>query len=305
MIGATKILCPVDFSAMSARALQYSIGISVARRIPLLVMTVLEAPFRYLDISPPTTYDLDRTRDALREFVREQLPTASRWKPEYDVSVETGTPADEIARVAAETGSGLLVMATHGRTGVGKWLFGSTTERLMRRPPCPLLAVARTDRELVVLHYENPRFAVQRILVATDFSDDSARALGMAADISDAFGAEILLAHVVPEIPPFALPSEAPFAMGYEQSAVTAAERRLDAMLAGPPERWRRASTLLLRGEADVELLRVATERQIDLIVMGAAGQGGVHHNPTSLTTYRVVSHSRCPVLVVASPPHG
>lgn len=83
------------------------------------------------------------------EIVRTQLQDlvrASSFTGEWDVEVAAGNPADAIVRVAREAGADLIVMGTHGRTGLQHVLLGSVAEKVVRQAPCPVLTVRNAQR---------------------------------------------------------------------------------------------------------------------------------------------------------------
>ncbi|HVC20997.1 MAG TPA: universal stress protein [Vicinamibacterales bacterium] len=299
MIPATRILCPIDFSPPSLRALRTAIGLSVLNQAPLHAFTVIEDLYHYADAAVPTDEEIGRTREALRGAVTAELPAGGHWLPQVEVSVWVGAAHEGILRAAVEIGADLIVIGTHGRSGVGKWLFGSTTERVLRTPPCPVLAVGRGDRDLVLLQPDAPVTSLHHVLAATDFGDDSGRALQVAQDVARAAGAELIVAHVMPRLSAMLTPSDATVAVQYEMEALAEIEQKLARMIASMTDV--RASSRLLRGAPHVELLALAEQQAVDLIVMGAVGRGNLHHNLTGLTTYRVLSHAPCAVLVLPS----
>ncbi|MDE3155400.1 MAG: universal stress protein [Acidobacteriota bacterium] len=299
MIPATRVLCPIDFSPPALRALRTAVGLAGLARAPLHVMTVLEDPYQYVGVSPPTEDELDHTRQALRDAVAAEAPAGAAWLPDLEVSVWTGAPQEGVLRAAVETAADLIVMGTHGRSGFGKWLFGSTTERVLRTPPCPVLAIGRGEQDLVTLAADGPHLALTHVLVATDFGKDSLRATALAQSLAADPGVELMVAHVMPRLSPLLTPADATIAVQYEAEANTAAETRLGETLAAMPQIH--ASSWLLHGSPHVELLALAERQHADLIVMGAVGRGSLHHSLTGLTTYRVISHAPCAVLVLPS----
>ena len=80
----------------------------------------------------------DPTEEALTRL-QDLIPDTGRGT--WDVAVATGQPADAVVRVAQERGVDLIVMATHGRTGLQHILLGSVAEKVVRLAPCPVLTV--------------------------------------------------------------------------------------------------------------------------------------------------------------------
>jgi nucleotide-binding universal stress UspA family protein len=131
------ILVPVDLSAASDRALDYALELATA---PELV-TALHVGLPYTAVEPPYMYLVDEQsrHDQLEAAVLERFAA-----PKYsDVHIEIryGDPGHEIADFARESSAGLIVMPSHGRTGLAHLLVGSVAERVVRYAPCPVLVL--------------------------------------------------------------------------------------------------------------------------------------------------------------------
>ena len=157
----------------------------------------------------------------------------------------------------------------------------TTTETNEAQSPCSLI----------------PQFRLHRILVPTDFSECSKKALCYAPSLSKHFGAEILLLHVVEPVPE---PSE----MIVTESGLLTA--RMHEETTKHLAQWqsnlaKEASTkaALRAGSAHREIVQAAVESNVDLIVLGTHGRTGLAHFLIGSTAERVVRHAPCPVLVV------
>ena len=125
MIRVKKILYPTDFSSYSNQAYFHALGLAEAYGAALAVVYV----------HTPGAGD--------REHCRGQLEQVRPANPKIAVShvLLEGDPATEIARYAAEAGVDVIVIGTHGRTGVDRLVMGSVAERVMREAPCSVLVV--------------------------------------------------------------------------------------------------------------------------------------------------------------------
>ncbi len=139
-----RILVPVDFSDYSKDALQYAADLGIHFRAELLLIYVVEsvgypADLGYggVDISAIEKEMSDRARGELDRLAGSY---AGR-KLSISTVVHTGRPYVEILRAAKEYGTDLIVIATHGHTGVEHILFGSTAEKVVRKAPCPVMVV--------------------------------------------------------------------------------------------------------------------------------------------------------------------
>jgi nucleotide-binding universal stress UspA family protein len=138
MLSIRTILCPTDFSVNSSSAFRMACGLARDYKARVVVLHVVETPVApYVNdaIMPPVEPNLDEFREKL----------ASCAVPEGTVNVERllleGEPVEEIVEVAREMPCDLIVMGTHGRTGVSRLLMGSVAEAVLRAAPCPVLTL--------------------------------------------------------------------------------------------------------------------------------------------------------------------
>ena len=109
--------------------------------------------------------------------------------------VAAGKPAPEVLRVARERKCDLIVMGTHGLTGVRRMFFGSTTERVLRETTVPVLLTPASEKGPVQL--EDVKRAIRRVLVPVDLSAATARPVQIASGVAEALDAALLLTHVI------------------------------------------------------------------------------------------------------------
>jgi nucleotide-binding universal stress UspA family protein len=135
------ILCPVDFSEHSREALSYA-ALVTARNNGRLVVTFVEDPL--LVAAARGRLDektvIEDERKELRRFVERTITRYGVPWRSVTLDVAVGRPYQEIARTAERLHCDLVVMGAHGRTGANKLLFGSTTHRMLRHSPLPILA---------------------------------------------------------------------------------------------------------------------------------------------------------------------
>ena len=135
MIHINRILYPTDFSPYSNQAYFHAVALAEKHNATLTIMYVYAPAFGTREVHTEGGED--------RRYWREQLeqirPVDSRI-PVQHVFVE-GDPATEIVRYATEGGMDLIVMGTHGRTGLERLLMGSVAEKVMREAPCSVLVV--------------------------------------------------------------------------------------------------------------------------------------------------------------------
>ena len=139
-----RILCPVDFSATSDRALRYAFSLAEEAKARLAVLHVLEW-FPEHEVREHRHFDVPEYRRFLEEDARHRLakaiPEDVRTWCEPVEKVACGKAYREILRVAADESSDAIVMGVHGRGALDQLLFGSTTNHVVRQAACPVLTV--------------------------------------------------------------------------------------------------------------------------------------------------------------------
>jgi nucleotide-binding universal stress UspA family protein len=135
MIHVKNILYPTDFSSYSNQAYFHAVALAENHGASLTVLYVFAPGFG----TPETGGDSDADREHWRKQLEQIRPVDSRI-PVHHVFLE-GDPAAEIVRYAADAGSDLIVLGTHGRTGLERLLMGSVAEKVMREAPCSVLVV--------------------------------------------------------------------------------------------------------------------------------------------------------------------
>jgi len=152
-IKIEKVLCPVDFSDGSQHALRYAVAFARAYDAELEVLHVVELPFlpSYSTAGLP---DLGLPVEQIQEECQERLAElVEKYKAQYPKikqHVVVGSPFVEIVREAKNGEFDLLVVGTHGHTGLKHMLIGSVAEKVVRKAPCPVLSVKDPEHEFVM-----------------------------------------------------------------------------------------------------------------------------------------------------------
>lgn len=145
-----RILVPTDFSSTSDLAVKYAVEIAARHGASLLLLHVLEDP-SHTAVYPDAYFaELPTLRKDMRDEAERRLRELAAWCRTLDVDaaidVVDGRPPQAIAREAAHRGTDLIVMGTHGRSGIAHLVLGSVAERVVRSAPCPVLTVRDTAR---------------------------------------------------------------------------------------------------------------------------------------------------------------
>jgi universal stress protein A len=150
MIDLKRILVGVDFSKHSENAVRYAVAFAEALGAELHLLHVVPGPVAYTRMYVPPEDWLVEERDAARREL-ERLPGV---QAQANVSVlrevRSGSPLVEIVQYAREANIDLIVMGTHGRSGLAHLLLGSVAENVVRQAPCPVLTVRDPEHEFIM-----------------------------------------------------------------------------------------------------------------------------------------------------------
>jgi nucleotide-binding universal stress UspA family protein len=153
MIDLQRILVPTDFSKSSDNALKYAVAfaekfdaeVCLLHVVQDLALFIPEAVLVAPPVGPPVEQFIAAAREALGRAIGGLNRPGLQIKPE----VAEGVPYEEIIRLARERDVDLIVMGTHGHTGLAHVLLGSICEKVVRRAPCPVLTVRHPEHEFV------------------------------------------------------------------------------------------------------------------------------------------------------------
>ncbi len=151
MIAPRNILAATDFSPASDTAIQYARELARAFGATLHVVHVVNELVPNA-ISPSYVPETGNTQRALLDAAREQLHTAATARDHTNVGLTehlltSASPASAILECAKDNGIDLIIVGTHGRTGVAHFLLGSVAEKVVRSATCPVLTVRHPERE--------------------------------------------------------------------------------------------------------------------------------------------------------------
>lgn len=285
-----SILVPTDFSEPASRALASAVVLAKAYRAKLWLLHI---PMPYM----PEVYGLagesllatDSDGDVL-DHIREKMATAVKTCGDAGVTAHTIQRSgfnvgeiivDEANRVEAD----VVVMGTHGRRGLARFMLGSVAEYVARHAPMSVLIVPKDG----ALH---PR----RVLVPTDFSEDARAAMEVGKELADAHDAILDVLHVVEPLP---LPTV--FTLGsrdlydYLPDLRQRILRELHGLVAGAQVI---TSTHVVEGHAAHSIATFAATRETGLIVMAPHGATGLARYVLGSTTEKVSRSAPCSVLI-------
>jgi len=142
MVTLKKILCPVDHSECSYLALKYAISLALKDEAKLYLMHVIDSRLYDTEMYKFSPYKLNEVDvSKIREDLMKSLPEGTTDVLEVETIVVNGVPFNEIINASTEIGADLVVIGTHGRTGLSHVMLGSVAEKVVRKAPCPVLTV--------------------------------------------------------------------------------------------------------------------------------------------------------------------
>jgi len=156
MADIKRILFATDFSDNSKSALTFAISFAQKYDAMLYILHVIQQPSYPLGMYAEISFDaMDKFSQSISDAVEKEMQTLKekdlKGYPKYEGMIVHGTPFLEILRTAKEKNAELIVVGTHGRTGLDHVLFGSTAEKVVRRAPCPVLSVRLPGKEFKIL----------------------------------------------------------------------------------------------------------------------------------------------------------
>jgi nucleotide-binding universal stress UspA family protein len=305
----SRILVPLDGSAVSAQSLPHAgiLARAIGARVDLLeVIPSLEALMRAEatgDYAPTLSYaQWQEAQEELRATANEDLVSArdllASGGLELRTLVREGEPATEIAEESLQQAGTLIAMSTHGRSGIGRWLMGSVTDKVVRHATTPVLVI-RAQEDAAV---RPPQF--QRVVVPLDGSELAEQAMPVAISLAKALGLPVTLIrsiHLAAYGYAFDDYSLSQYSMG---EFATGVRDDVKAYLDHAADRLRQegVSDVTISapdGDPAEMIIREAEGSPGSLVVMTTHGRSGVGRWVLGSVTDRVVGHASFPVLAV------
>ena len=153
MIDIRHILVPTDFSKHSQNALTYAVAFAEKFGAEILLLHVVQDLALFIPeavlVAPPPAPPVEQFAAAARTALERVITDLQRPGLAIRPEVVEGTPYEEIVRFARERDVDLIVIGTHGHTGLAHILLGGVTDKVVRRAPCPVLTVRPHEHEFV------------------------------------------------------------------------------------------------------------------------------------------------------------
>jgi universal stress protein A len=296
-----RILVPVDFSRQSVKALRYAASLAAKFRAELRLLHVVDSeqePSPAIIRMPMVTQPETMARIAqkiLRSWAAKfQIPISAKT-----CSVEQGKTFKKIVATASEARADLIVLATHGYTGLQHVIHGSTAERVVQQAKSPVLIVRKREQEFLEPNSDGPdkreTISIKKILVPVDFSTCCLTGVKYAALLAARFHATIHLFHA---IHPYAetiggerIPGET---MSLMEAVQEVTRRQMDHL----------KRSAFLRGvscEAEIKVCSETRGAGTDLVVLCTHGHGGFRHALVGNVVEQAVRRANRPLIIVPS----
>ena len=285
-----RVLLATDGSKDAVTATGWLKTFPLPEDATVLVLTVAALPSTAVEAETMKNLREAVLADARRVGEEARKLIEPRW-PGVDARVSEGDPRHEIVRTAEEWKADLVVIGARGLGAVKGFLLGSVSRGVTRHAPCPVLVVKGEPRRL------------QSAVVAVDGSEDSLHALRFFAPF--ARGLKVRLLYVIEQLH---FPSSAPRLIRaqikgalaeFQRERKTEAEQTLRRAAAGLEGKAKSVKLSFPAGIPGEEIVRVANEQGVGLVVVGARGLGAVAGFFLGSVSEKVLLHARCPVLIV------
>lgn len=274
-----RVLVPTDGSDCASNAVDYAIALAEQFGAAVTLLTVVDE--RRFENAEAAGHE----QDAATALVTDAAERVRQAEVAVETTVRVGQPAEEIVAAADEIQADIVVMGTHGRSGVERLLIGSVADGVIRRSEIPVLAV---PPEATVSTFGN-------VLVATDGGRVATRAVDLGLLVAGAFDGTL---HAISVVEPTGLGTDVRSAEFYEvlseraEGAVEAAAERATA--AGVD-----VTTAIEYGRPANRVNTYSEEHDIGLVVMGTHGRSGLDRLLLGSVAEKTLRLSTVPVVVV------
>lgn len=285
-----NILCPVDFSDLSGLAIKYAAAGArlFGSKLILIHAGLFELP-RYFSRNETDRLarEIMKTKDMIRKDLSDHFKKvlgkgAEGLDVEFEV-VETD-PGDAILQAAEKRSVGLIVMGTHGLTGVRRMLLGSVAESIIHNAAVPVFSIRQKVHDFIDVTDPEVMPHLERVLCACEINKDDSATLGYAVSISERFNAGLTVLYSVES---------------RNAEDTPRVRERLCDWISGTTKTQCDLEPVVRRGNAADQIIVLAKEEKSDLVVIGAHHRSFHDAMILGRTTDLVVRHAPAPVLVV------
>jgi len=282
-----RILVPLDRSALAERAIPYAIALAraVTGHLTLLHATPSDPAPRRGEAELDAAVRLDELADRLRH---QGISVDARTVP--------GNAAEAIVNAAGRAHTDVIVMSTHGRGGLGRWLYGSVADQVLRRAEVPVLLVS------AACDHPWPTDRPPKMLVSLDGSETSESVLDSARQLGQILGADAIFLRVIR--------AAASSDLGFDAAHLRIGQPEADGGLAEASEYleriagrsaspFRSVDTIVDAGEPAAHITALARQEGVDLIVMATHGRTGLARLTIGSVATATLHRTHAPLLLM------
>ena len=277
-----RILFATDFSTASKLAMPFAAKLADRVGARLFVMNVQE-PVNYA-LPPESWKGLDIAREQELETIVQDIHRERPGLLPPQILKGEGIVWSEVADAVKKNEIDLVVIGTHGRTGLGKFLLGSQAEEILRHSSVPVYIIGPNVGEP-----KSQLGYMRSIIFATDFGPASLTASQYAVSMAEEFATRLAVVHV------FGKNHAGDFAT---QRNVSDCEHKMEVMLPREANFWCDPTFVVEHGEPWEKIIEVAEKKGANLIVLGAYASSAATGTARN-TVHNVIAHAPCPVLTV------
>jgi len=285
-IALQNILLATDFSSASDAALEYALAIARRYDARVYVAHVIRPDVYQLVPPEAMTAAIENAQRYAEQEMANLLISGRLRSVAHQVLLGRGGVWPVLAEMSERHGIDLVVVGTHGRTGIRKLLLGSAAEEIFRMAVTPVLTVGPR-----VSSHPPREVGLRSILLAVDLTPISERAAAYAISLAQEHQAKLTLLHVVRDAVESTPQNEALLKEYFV--------RRMQAMVPEEATLWCDPEFAVEFGDAADNILRLAGEHEVDLIVLGVRRTATFAGHLPPATAYKIVCQAQCPVLTV------
>lgn len=268
-----RILVPTDFSPGAELALKRAIAVARLYGASIWLLHVI-TPSAFAGLAGIVPGALSEMQTAGETSILELAASVRMQNLECACLVREGVLDEQVRAVIAESSIDLLVLATKAGTGLHGYALGATAERILRKTIVPVITVA-TCRTLRDWTAEGP----QRILFATDLSDDSFRSIAYARSVQRRFSSKLIFAHVLP--------------LGAKPERIQNTRDQLQKLARGDDD------VQVLVGAVGPAICRAAGKMDVDMVAAGVEKHTALGEFLFGHTLLEIMAGAPCPVLTI------
>jgi nucleotide-binding universal stress UspA family protein len=288
----SAILVPLDGSELADRAVPFATALAGRADRPLLLLRAVDT------FGEPTGTSAAVERQLAQEQLDELAAPLMAAGLRVDTCIVDAPPDLAIVGTASGKDIGMIVMATHGRNGLGRWIYGSTADAVLRQSPVPVLMVP--PHSVAQWSPDEPA----KILVPLDGSILAASALEPARELADVLGGSLLVVTFVESS------TWASYSEGYvfvapdpDDARLVQARTHLETVAAGLRTSTRPVEVRALFGTPFFDVATLARDESAAVVVIATHGRGGLGRAVAGSVATSTLQRSPVPVLVVRPTP--